>query len=256
MGIVVTATCRVTLVGRSRHTPDAATLAATLGGASLLLADAPIDMLLKGIGFAGQALFTARVITQWWASEKAGRSVAPASFWWFSVFGTLLLGVYAISTRDPVFIIGPLLNLFLYIRNLMLMRKPGAKLGALAVIAPLSLVALATGFAVAYLTVNEKGIAIEPSPFWLVIGVAGTALWTLRFPVQWMISERLGRSVLPPAFWWMSLIGALLLTAYAVYQPDAVFILAYALNPLPCIRNLMLAYRESRNRPAATESSQ
>ena len=47
-----------------------------------------------------------------------------------------------------------------------------------------------------------------------------------------------------------------LLTAYAVYQPDAVFILAYALNPLPCIRNLMLAYRESRNRPAATESSQ
>ena len=51
MGIVVTATCRVTLVGRSRHTPDAATLAATLGGASLLLADAPIDMLLKGIGF-------------------------------------------------------------------------------------------------------------------------------------------------------------------------------------------------------------
>jgi lipid-A-disaccharide synthase-like uncharacterized protein len=211
----------------------------------LLLADAVTTYLLQGVGFAGQALFTARVVTQWWASERARRSVVPASFWWFSVFGTLLLGVYAISTRDPVFIVGPLLNLFLYVRNLMLMRKPGARLGALAWLAPLALAALATGFAVAYLTVNEKGIAIEPSIFWLVIGVGGTALWTLRFPVQWIISERLGRSVLPPAFWWMSLVGSLLLTAYAIYQPDAVFILAYALNPVPCIRNLMLAYRKT-----------
>jgi lipid-A-disaccharide synthase-like uncharacterized protein len=47
------------------------------------------------IGFAGQALFMSRFIVQWWASEKAGRSVVPVMFWYFSVGGGIVLLVYA-----------------------------------------------------------------------------------------------------------------------------------------------------------------
>jgi lipid-A-disaccharide synthase-like uncharacterized protein len=60
---------------------------------------------------------------QWIASEKAGRSVIPLSFWFFSIGGGALLFVYALYRADPVFILGQGLGLFIYARNLMLIRK-------------------------------------------------------------------------------------------------------------------------------------
>lgn len=192
-----------------------------------------------------------RMFTQWWASERAGKSVAPASFWWLSIAGTVLLLAYAWHTGDPIFLIGPTLNLFLYVRNLMLHRKPGAALRAAAIMVPLGTVLLLSGFAVAYMTAEQKDIIrFDASPLWLIIGLAGTALWTLRFPVQWIVAERTGQSTLPPVFWWMSLAGAVLLTAYAAYKPDVIFVLAYAISPLPIIRNLMLIYRKPALTPA------
>ena len=204
--------------------------------------------ILAIIGFAGQALFTARIIVQWWASEKAGKSVVPASFWWLSVWGTVLLAVYAWSTKDFIFILGPTVNLFLYVRNLLLMR-PGAKRGGMMLFIPLAAMVLISGGIAVYFSAEDKHI-LEwvPSPFWAVIGLIGMALWTLRFPVQWIISERLGKSTLPASFWWMSIAGAGLLTAYAAFKVDWVFMLAYALNPIPAVRNLMLIYRKPRGR--------
>jgi lipid-A-disaccharide synthase-like uncharacterized protein len=200
--------------------------------------------IFSAIGIAGQVLFTARIVVQWYASEKAKQSVVPKSFWWLSVGGTLLLLVYAWFTRDPVFLIGPTLNLFLYVRNLMI-AGAGRRVSSAAILVPLAIVMLISGGVAAYLTAEEKNIiTVDASPFWLVVGFTGTALWTLRFPVQWIISERMGKSVLPPVFWWMSIFGAGLLTAYAAYKPDAVFVFAYALNPIPAIRNLMLLYRK------------
>jgi lipid-A-disaccharide synthase-like uncharacterized protein len=75
------------------------------------------------LGFLGQGLFTARFLMQWIASEKAGRSVIPLSFWFFSIGGGALLLVYALYRADPVFILGQGLGLFIYARNLMLIRK-------------------------------------------------------------------------------------------------------------------------------------
>ena len=69
------------------------------------------------LGFVAQALFTMRFLVQWVASEKARRSVVPASFWTFSILGGSLLLVYAISRKDPVFIAGQAAGLFIYVRN-------------------------------------------------------------------------------------------------------------------------------------------
>lgn len=72
------------------------------------------------IGFGGQALFTSRMLVQWWASEQAGRSVVPLSFWWLSVIGGAVLLMYALYRRDPVIISGQALGLIVYVRNLYL----------------------------------------------------------------------------------------------------------------------------------------
>src|SRR5437868_13656477 len=70
------------------------------------------------IGFVAQALFSARFLVQWIASERAGRSVIPTAFWTFSIGGGLLLLVYSLYRKDPVFIAGQGLGLFIYLRNL------------------------------------------------------------------------------------------------------------------------------------------
>ncbi|MEQ1839155.1 MAG: lipid-A-disaccharide synthase N-terminal domain-containing protein [Verrucomicrobiales bacterium] len=75
------------------------------------------------LGILGQVFFTARFLTQWIASEKAGKSVIPLSFWFFSIGGGLMLLAYALYRRDPVFILGQAFGLFIYVRNLMLIRK-------------------------------------------------------------------------------------------------------------------------------------
>lgn len=75
------------------------------------------------IGFLGQAVFTARFLAQWIASEKRRDSVVPVVFWWLSMGGGLLLLAYAISRRDPVITVGQSMGVFIYIRNLMLVAK-------------------------------------------------------------------------------------------------------------------------------------
>ncbi len=70
------------------------------------------------IGLVAQALFTGRFLVQWIASERAGRSVVPFSFWVLSIGGGLLLLVYALYRRDPVFILGQALGVVIYFRNL------------------------------------------------------------------------------------------------------------------------------------------
>ena len=69
------------------------------------------------LGFVAQAFFTMRFLVQWIASERARKSVVPAAFWFFSIGGGLLLLIYALYRRDPVFIAGQSLGLVVYIRN-------------------------------------------------------------------------------------------------------------------------------------------
>jgi len=80
--------------------------------------------------------------------------------------------------------------------------------------------------------------------FWKVVGWLGNAVFFSRFFVQWYATERLKRVVVPPVFWWLSLLGSLLLLSYALfYQRDSVFIFAYAFTWIPYIRNLIIHQR-------------
>lgn len=81
------------------------------------------EMIWIGIGLLGQALFTARFLVQWIVSEKAGKSVVPVVFWYFSISGGLVLLTYAIYRADPVFILGQSTGVIIYARNLLLINK-------------------------------------------------------------------------------------------------------------------------------------
>ena len=78
---------------------------------------------------------------------------------------------------------------------------------------------------------------------WFLIGMIGEGVFFMRFVVQWYASERRKRTVVPMAFWYLSLVGTALVLAYAVFVINPVFILAYSLNVFLYVRNLVIARR-------------
>ena len=81
---------------------------------------------------------------------------------------------------------------------------------------------------------------------WIAVGFLGQALFSMRFIVQWVESERRKRSVIPLAFWYFSLAGGATLLSYAIYRLDPVFIIGQAAGLLVYSRNLLLISRERR----------
>jgi lipid-A-disaccharide synthase-like uncharacterized protein len=86
--------------------------------------------------------------------------------------------------------------------------------------------------------------------FWLVLGFCAQAMFSARFLVQWIASEKAGKSVVPELFWYFSIGGAAMLLAYAIYRKDPVFILGQSMGFLIYGRNLYLIYREKKNTTA------
>ena len=86
---------------------------------------------------------------------------------------------------------------------------------------------------------------------WVLVGLLGQALFTGRMVVQWMVSERRGRSTVPVAFWWLSLMGASMLLVYFIWRKDIVGILGQGLGWFIYLRNLSLIYgRRTSQQPS------
>lgn len=198
------------------------------------------------LGLFGQLLFFLRGLVQWLASERARRIVVPFIFWWMSLAGTLFILTYNLYRQDLIFVAGSVVPLFIYPRNIILARTGRSLDRGL-------LVALALGFVAltaltAWFDLHEK---LRDLPtLWLAVGVLGQALWLSRFLLQWWISERIGRSTLPPAFFWVSLFGSVLLLGYAIYRADLVNTLGQCLGAFIYPRSLWLHYRGGGKEPA------
>jgi lipid-A-disaccharide synthase-like uncharacterized protein len=212
------------------------------------------------VGFVGQAAFTLRFLVQWVVSEKRRESVVPVVFWWLSLIGSVLLLAYAIYLARPPLVVLFAINLAIYLRNLVLLR--GLSRGApLRVIVPLVLGAL-----IAVVAATARRLDWSEPIGWLVLGFCGQIVWNSRFVIQWIASERRGRSVMPEAFWWVSLVGDALLLTYSFYVLNPrivdgkllfevkalVLIAAFLFNPIPYTRNLVLIRRKRRLDAAAT----
>ncbi|MDB5352863.1 MAG: putative rane protein [Planctomycetota bacterium] len=93
---------------------------------------------------------------------------------------------------------------------------------------------------------------VQSTALWLMIGFLGQAIFTARFLAQWLVSEKRRDSVIPVAFWWLSLFGGMTLLCYAVHREDPVIIVGQALGVFIYVRNLMLV---SKGKKRAVKSS-
>ena len=83
---------------------------------------------------------------------------------------------------------------------------------------------------------------------WLIIGFLGQSLFASRFWVQWIVSERQKKSIIPVAFWYLSITGGLTLLAYAIYREDPVFIVGQSTGLLIYSRNLYFVRKEKNKK--------
>ncbi len=90
--------------------------------------------------------------------------------------------------------------------------------------------------------------------FWLVLGFVAQGIFGVRFLIQWIASERKKQSVIPIGFWYVSLLGGMMLLTYAIHIKDPVFILGQSTGSLIYGRNLMLIYNQRKKEKAEKEA--
>src|SRR5215467_755810 len=90
--------------------------------------------------------------------------------------------------------------------------------------------------------------------FWLSIGFGAQTFFSMRFAVQWIVSERRKASMIPLAFWLFSVCGGLMLLSYAIHRRDPVFVIGELVTTSIYLRNLQLLRRARRRRPSAAAS--
>lgn len=200
------------------------------------------------IGFFGQVLFSARFIIQWLATEKHKKSVVPVSFWYFSIAGSVTLLAYALSRRDPVFVLGQSFGVFIYLRNLYFI-KPEIVKKLIATIILVFSAFLAYLFSAGYVNPEQikqlRSNNTTADTIWQAVGFIGQLMFSMRFILQWLASEKHKQSVMPVSFWYFSMFGSITLLSYAIYQQDPVFIAGQSFGMIVYLRNLYFIFKSN-----------
>jgi lipid-A-disaccharide synthase-like uncharacterized protein len=203
--------------------------------------------LVFSIGFLAQILFSARQLTQWIASEKAGRILSPLLFWQLSILASFLLMVYGILRNDLVIILGQIITYGVYIRNLHyhgFWTKIPAPVRLLVFVFP--------GIAICWLLTGEtynvqKLFANKDiSSSLMVWGIIGQFVFTFRFIYQLLYSEKRKQSVLPIGFWIISITGSIMVLSYAIFRKDPVLFTGQLFGVVVYSRNILLGLRQNK----------
>jgi len=196
------------------------------------------------MGFSAQILFSSRLIIQWLLSEKEKKVVSPLIFWQLSLVGSFMMFVYGWLRNDFSIMLGQSLTYYIYIRNLQLLgywKKFSLFLKGFILIFP-AVVILYSYHNRIYdldLLFRNKEIPIKL----LVLGIIGQVIFTFRFIVQWLFSEKRRKSELPIHFWLLSMAGSGLIFIYAVFRMDYVLMLGHTFGLLVYTRNIILYYQ-------------
>lgn len=208
------------------------------------------------IGGVAAAIFYGRFYLQWYTSERLGRSVVPVGFWYMSCVGSLMLFCYGVYTHSAVGTLSHCFNIFIYVRNLVHVWRANGTLSE-ARSAAVHGLALLVMLVAAVLLVRTWGQVLSHSKsgsnseavrtwFWIAVGVAGQGLFAGRFLVQWITSERKKESVIPVAFWYLSIAASVLMLASFVQLGEWIFGLGMVLTLPIYTRNLWMIHRKKQ----------
>lgn len=190
------------------------------------------------VGFLAQAIFAIRILIQWWESESERMSILSIRFWWCSIVASILYSGYGLLRHDLIIVIGQLIVLPVYLRNVQRMYRwqPNKKwITVLICVGPSILIIYVSAIA------SSLSLEIQTTERWLfTTGLIGQLMMTIRFFYQIYKFEQKNDSSLPEGFWIMSISGSLLLLVYAIGKYDPVLFFAQIVALIPYGRNLLL----------------
>ena len=203
------------------------------------------------IGFSAQLFFAARVMVQWYLSEKYRQVQSPMLFWLFSIAGSLILLYYGWLRRDLAILIGEFISFYIYLWNLhakgLFAKTPRGTvvvLGLIPLVAVLLMLKDASSFSTDFFRNAEVSGPL------LAFGIAGQMVFKSRFIVQWFYSVSHRESSLPMIFWIISVAGSLMIVAYGLIRHDWVLV-AGQVGIVASVRNIMIALAHKEDEKAA-----
>lgn len=193
------------------------------------------------IGFSAQVFFAARVMVQWYLSEKHRQVESPALFWIFSIIGSLILLFYGWLRKDVAILVGEFISFYIYLWNLrakgLFDKMPRFVPGLVALIPLVALVLMLKDFSSFSMDFFQNADVTGPL---LVFGIAGQIVFKSRFIFQWFYSVSHRESTLPLIFWIISVIGSLMIIVYGLIRHDWVLVVGQV-GIVASVRNIMIA---------------
>lgn len=199
------------------------------------------DYFIYSIGLIAQLLFSLRLLIQWLFSEKENKVVTPVLFWIVSLIASFLFFIYGYLRNDFAIMLGQFITYYIYIRNLQLQNQwnrlqKGIKIGFINFPLIVLLITFLKGEFDFSQLFNRNFI-----PFWLLaLGIISQLIFTLRFIIQWIISEKNKFSQLPNTFWILSIVGSVLILIYSIFRKDPILFIGHAFGIIIYCRNLII----------------
>ena len=210
------------------------------------------DCFWQGLGVAGAVIFFGRFYLQWIASELKHESVVPVGFWYMSSVGSLMLLAYGVYSQSPVGVLSYSFNMVVYARNLVhIWRAKGGWTRFRSVLfhSSVGVVLMIAVCLVVYTWRHEyestraaAASAALRNWLWIGVGVFGQGLFACRFLLQWLVTEVKRQSVIPVAFWYISLVAAVLMMASYSQQSEWLYTIGVGSTLAIYARNLWLIH--------------
>ena len=199
---------------------------------------------LFSLGFIAQFFFSARVIIQWFYTEKEARVITPTIYWILSLTASFLFFMYGYFRDDFAIMFGQFIGYYIYIRNLQLQNKWSnfnITIRQILILLPI-VVCIERAWNSNFFDFDS--LFYNPDiPQWLLyLGVVSQITFTFRYVYQWMSSEISKKSHLPLGFWTISILGAILIIIYSVFRKDPVLFFSHIAGIFMYSRNIYFIY--------------
>ena len=199
---------------------------------------------IYSLGFIAQFFFSARVIIQWFYTEKEARVITPTIYWILSLTASFLFFMYGYFRDDFAIMFGQFIGYYIYIRNLQLQNKWSnfnITISQIIILLPI-VVCIERAWNSNFFDFDS--LFYNPDiPQWLLyLGVVSQITFTFRYIYQWMSSEISKKSHLPLGFWTISILGAFLIIIYSVFRKDPVLFFSHIAGIFMYSRNIYFIY--------------